>query len=55
MRCVWVEAFEGSERMREGKKAIRVVQIALDRRLQGRSSWLKVARDQSEDKALGKA
>lgn len=51
MRCVWVEAFEGSQRMREGKQAIRVVQFAVDRRLQGRSSWLKVA----QDKALGRA
>jgi hypothetical protein len=47
MRCVWVEAFEGSQRMREGKDAIRVVQIAVDRRLQGRSSWLKVAREKN--------
>ena len=45
MRCVWVEAFEGSERMVAGKSAIRVVQIAVDRRLEGRSSWLKVARE----------
>ena len=45
MRCVWVEAFEGSERMVAGKSAIRVVQIAVDRQLQGRSSWLKVARE----------
>jgi hypothetical protein len=45
MRCVWVEAYEGSQRMREGQAAIRVVQIAVDRRLEGRSSWLKVARD----------
>lgn len=45
MRCVWVEAFEGSERMVAGKAAIRVVQIAVDGRLQGRSSWLKVARE----------
>jgi len=45
MRCVWVEAFEGSERMVGGDKAIRVVQIAVDRRLEGKSSWLKVARE----------
>ena len=45
MRCVWVEAFEGSERMVDGGKAIRVVQIAVDRRLEGKSSWLKVARE----------
>lgn len=54
MRCVWVEAFEGSERMREGKQAIRVVQIAVDRRLQGKSSWLKVARDKAGEKAGAK-
>lgn len=47
MRCVWVEAFEGSERMRDGRVAIRVVQPAVDRRLQGKSSWLKVARDKN--------
>lgn len=53
MRCVWVEAFAGSERMRDGK-AIRVVQIAVDRRLEGRSSWLKVARDKGSAKAAAK-
>ena len=47
MRCVWVEAFEGSQRMRQGSQAIKVVQFAVDRRLQGRSSWLKVARDKA--------
>jgi hypothetical protein len=47
MRCVWVEAFAGSERMVEGKKAIRIVQLPVDRRLEGRSSWLKVARDRN--------
>lgn len=51
MRCVWVDAFEGSQRMREGWQAIRVVQFALDRRLQGRSSWLKVAQDTAADGA----
>ena len=47
MRCVWVEAFAGSERMVEGKKAIRIVQLPVDRRLEGKSSWLKVARDKN--------
>ena len=47
MRCVWVEAYEGSQRMREGRQAIHVVQFAVDRRLQGRSSWLKAARDKA--------
>lgn len=47
MPCVWVEALEGSQRMREGRRSIEIVQIPLDRRLQGRSSWLKVARDRA--------
>ena len=47
MRCVWVEGFEGSQRMRDGGRAIRVVQIAVDRRLEGKSSWLKVAREKN--------
>ena len=47
MRCVWVEAFAGSEMMVEGKKAIRIVQLPVDRRLEGKSSWLKVARDKN--------
>jgi hypothetical protein len=47
MRCVWMEAVAGSARMRDGGAAIEVVQFALDRRLQGKSSWLKVARDKT--------
>ena len=47
MQCVWVEAYEGSQRMVEGREAIKVVQFAVDRRLQGRSSWLAVARDKA--------
>jgi len=50
MRCVWVEGFAGSERMRDSQ-AIRVIQIAVDRRLQGRSSWLKVARAKGQARA----
>ena len=47
MKCVWVEAFDGSQRMVAGKEAIKVVQFAVDRRLQGQSSWLKVAREKA--------
>ena len=47
MRCVWVEAYAGSQRMVEGKEAIKVVQFAVDGRLKGKSSWLKVAREQN--------
>lgn len=55
MRCVWVEAFAGSQRMVEGRQAIRVVQFAVDRRLQGRSSWLRVAREKAATAEAGKA
>jgi hypothetical protein len=47
MRCVWVEAYDGSQRMMAGKEAIKVVQFAVDGRLKGKSSWLKVAREKN--------
>jgi hypothetical protein len=47
MRCVWVEAYEGSQRMRRGRDAIRAVRPAVDRRLAGTSSWLRVAREKA--------
>lgn len=47
MRCVWVEAWEGSQRMRAGAEAIRAVRPAVDRRLEGTSSWLRVAREKA--------
>ena len=40
--------------MKEGQQAIKVVQIAVDRRLEGRSSWLKVAREKGMLKAAKK-
>jgi hypothetical protein len=43
MPCVWVKAWEGSERMREGD-AISLIQPPLDHRLKGSSSWLRIAR-----------
>jgi len=51
MRCVWVEAFEGSARMHAGREAIKVVQFAVDGRLKGSSSWLRVAREKGEPAA----
>lgn len=46
MRCVWVEAWEGSQRMRAGD-AIRDVQQPADFRLEGHSSWLRVVRQKA--------
>ena len=47
MRCVWVEGFRGAERIPGGLEKIRVVQPAVDRRLEGSSSWLRVVRDKT--------
>ncbi|MCE9684424.1 methylenetetrahydrofolate reductase C-terminal domain-containing protein [Halomonas alkalisoli] len=43
MRCVWVEAWEGSRRMKHGDR-IQVVQQPVDFRLKDSSSWLRVVR-----------
>jgi hypothetical protein len=48
MKCVWVQAFRGSERIAGGVAAMAQVQFAVDQRLQGRSSWLRVARERAE-------
>ena len=53
MRCVWVEAFEGSRRMRRGGDALRTVRPPVDRRLAGTSSWLRVARDEAASMRSG--
>ena len=50
MRCVWVEAYRGSERIPGGLDSMRQVQIAVDQRGQGRSSWLRVAREKAAAK-----
>ena len=47
MKCVWREAIAGSQRIPGGAAAIRQVQPAVDRRLQGHSSWLAVVRERS--------
>jgi hypothetical protein len=48
MRCVWVEAFDGAARIDGGLKLIAEVQPPVDRRLEGTSAWLRVARERSE-------
>ena len=45
MRCVWIDAWEGSRRMKEGDR-IHAVQLPVDHRLAGTSSWLRVIRQQ---------
>ena len=45
MRCVWVEAWRGSQQMRDSQ-AIRRVEIPVDNLLKGSSSWLRVVREE---------
>ncbi|UYG05994.1 methylenetetrahydrofolate reductase C-terminal domain-containing protein [Halomonas sp. M4R1S46] len=52
MRCVWVEAWEGSRRMRHGDR-IQVVQLPVDAAEQGRSAWLKVMRGEHAREVSG--
>ena len=47
MRCVWVEAYEGSRNMRRGDK-IMTVQTPPDWSLKGASAWLQDARRANE-------
>jgi hypothetical protein len=47
MRCVWVEAYRGAELIPGGVEAMRQVQVAVDQRQQGRSSWLRVVREKT--------
>jgi hypothetical protein len=46
MKCVWVQAVAGAARIPGGMQALEQVQVAIDRRLWGRSSWLRVVRQQ---------
>jgi len=50
MPCVWVEGWKGAQRMNKGEQ-ITTVQFAVDYRLQGKSSWLRVVRQETEDHA----
>ncbi len=47
MKCVWVEAYRGSERIPGGVEAMTQTQFPVDQRQQGRSSWLRVVREKS--------
>lgn len=44
MKCVWVAAWEGGQHIPGGVESMRTVQFAVDRRLEGRSSWLRALR-----------
>jgi hypothetical protein len=51
MRCVWLEAVAGAARIPGGRAALQNVQVAVDLRLQGKSSWLRVVRQRIGDAA----
>jgi hypothetical protein len=51
MKCVWVQAVGGAARIPGGAQALQNVQVAIDRRLWGRSSWLRVVRLRAGDTA----
>ena len=51
MKCVWYLAVAGSARIPGGPEALSHVQHPVDRRLTGRSSWLRVARERAGDGA----
>ena len=44
MRCVWIEAWAGSQRMGNGE-AIMKFQEPVDHRHEGSSSWLQLSRE----------
>jgi Methylene-tetrahydrofolate reductase C terminal len=51
MKCVWSLAVTGSARIPGGAEALSHVQPPVDRRLTGKSSWLRVARERAGDGA----
>lgn len=51
MKCVWHLAVAGSARIPDGVEALARVQHPVDRRLTGKSSWLRVARERAGDSA----
>jgi hypothetical protein len=53
MKCVWVEAYRGAERIPGGVASMSKVQFAIDQRQQGQSSWLRVVREKNDDTQKG--
>jgi hypothetical protein len=47
MPCVWIQAVDGARLIPGGPEALAQVQMAVDRRLQGHSSWLRVVRERT--------
>lgn len=47
MRCVWLEAWDGSQRMKAGRLAINIIQVPIDNQNLKKSSWLRIARQKN--------
>lgn len=54
MRCVWVLAWEGAQRMKGGAR-IHEVLPPVDRTLAGSSSWLRVSREKAAERRAARA
>ena len=52
MRCVWVEAWRGHRLMDEPQPMLKV-QVPIDHRLKGRSSWLREVRSKRDEAFYG--
>ena len=52
MRCVWVEAWRGSQKMQKSANIVEV-QLPLNNMYKGSSSWLRVVRDNVAAKEQG--
>lgn len=50
MKCVWVEAWDGASRMRDGNK-IHEVQFATNKAHHGTSAWLRLLQEREQAKA----
>ena len=49
MRCVWVAAWDGAARMKDGA-TINDIEFAVDHRDKGKSTWLRIARGEIAEK-----
>ena len=47
MRCVWLEAWDGSQRMKAGRLTINIIQAPIDNQNLKKSSWLRIARQKN--------
>lgn len=55
MPCVWVQAWDGANHMRQGRERMLAVQKPVDQSLRGSSAWLRVTAEaaRAREKAAG--